>query len=359
MPTPIYTPRINNNDDEVRLAAVLVDIGSRIRAGDPVIDVETDKATFTVESTGDGYLIGVAGNVGDTLAVGSVLAWIGATADEKIAAERPAEAAGAENQSPTLKALLLLKQYGLREDEVPRAGGRLTAEEVQQYANSHRRGGPVSAEWSPPMVAGHIEPFTPEQKGMMRSVTWHREEAAAGYIELAYDPQPWERRATEFQKEHNLLMSPLLSLMAWRLARLAAEDSRINATASPHGAYLYGQVNLGFTVQAGRTLYMVVARDAAAMDAAAFVNELGELQRAAMRHSLRPEQAAGATIAFTSMSRWKVSRHIPILPPQTSLIVAHTAPNEGSAYLGATYDHRILTGFDVVQVLQSLSSGTW
>jgi len=164
MPTPIYTPRINNNDDEVRLAAVLVDIGSRIRAGDPVIDVETDKATFTVESTGDGYLIGVAGNVGDTLAVGSVLAWIGATADEKIAAERPAEAAGAENQSPTLKALLLLKQYGLREDEVPRAGGRLTAEEVQQYANSHRRGGPVSAEWSPPMVAGHIEPFTPEQK---------------------------------------------------------------------------------------------------------------------------------------------------------------------------------------------------
>ena len=45
MPTPIYTPRINNNDDTVRLAAVLVEIGSWIRAGDPIIDVETDKAS--------------------------------------------------------------------------------------------------------------------------------------------------------------------------------------------------------------------------------------------------------------------------------------------------------------------------
>jgi len=56
------------------------------------------------------------------------------------------------------------------------------------------------------------------------------------------------------------------------------------------------------------------------------------------------------------MARWNVSRHIPILPPQTSLIIAHAAPkNAVNAVLGATYDHRVLTGFDVAQVLQALS----
>ncbi len=57
------------------------------------------------------------------------------------------------------------------------------------------------------------------------------------------------------------------------------------------------------------------------------------------------------------MARWNVSRHVPILPPQTGLIVAHSAPRgSGKAVLGASYDHRLLSGFDVVQVLQALAT---
>ena len=77
MPTPIPTPRINNNDDLVRLSKVLVAIGSQVKSGDPIVDVETDKATFTVESDRDGFLLAVNGTVGDMIEVGSVLAWIG------------------------------------------------------------------------------------------------------------------------------------------------------------------------------------------------------------------------------------------------------------------------------------------
>jgi pyruvate/2-oxoglutarate dehydrogenase complex dihydrolipoamide acyltransferase (E2) component len=75
-----------------------------------------------------------------------------------------------------------------------------------------------------------------------------------------------------------------------------------------------------------------------------------------MTHKLLPAEMSGATIAFTSMARWNVSRHVPILPPQTGLIVAHSAPRGmGRAVLGASYDHRLLSGFDVVQVLQALA----
>ena len=74
------------------------------------------------------------------------------------------------------------------------------------------------------------------------------------------------------------------------------------------------------------------------------------------RASCRRRKPSGATVSFSSMARWNVSRHIPVLPPQTSLIVAHAAPKgSGRAVLGASYDHRLLTGFDVAQVLQALS----
>jgi pyruvate dehydrogenase E2 component (dihydrolipoamide acetyltransferase) len=40
----------------------------------------------------------------------------------------------------------------------------------------------------------------------------------------------------------------------------------------------------------------------------------------------------------------------------TSLIVAHAAPRAaGGAVLGASYDHRLLAGSDVAQLLQALA----
>src|SRR5512138_3521642 len=95
MPTPIHTPRVNNNDDVVKLSHLYVERGSKIRSGDPLAEVETEKATFTVESEHDGYVLAVNGNLGEMLAVGSVLVWLGDAPDERVEvgthALRPAE----------------------------------------------------------------------------------------------------------------------------------------------------------------------------------------------------------------------------------------------------------------------------
>ena len=52
MATPIHTPRVNNNDDLVKLIRVVVKPGDWVDAGALVAEVETDKASFTVESVG-------------------------------------------------------------------------------------------------------------------------------------------------------------------------------------------------------------------------------------------------------------------------------------------------------------------
>src|SRR4051794_7414530 len=121
MPTAIRTPRVNNNDDVVKLSHLYVERGSKIRSGDPLAEVETEKATFTVESEHDGYVLEVKGGLGEMLAVGSVLVWLGDAPDEQVEPPTPDAMQPASpvwraetslyGEGPSLKALLLLKHY--------------------------------------------------------------------------------------------------------------------------------------------------------------------------------------------------------------------------------------------------------
>ena len=85
------------------------------------------------------------------------------------------------------------------------------------------------------------------------------------------------------------------------------------------------------------------------------VGEPLEAHYLATLHKLGPAETSGATIGFSSMARWKVSRHMPILPPNTAFMVAHTAVSADKAVLGATYDHRVMNGFHVVSALRKLA----
>jgi pyruvate/2-oxoglutarate dehydrogenase complex dihydrolipoamide acyltransferase (E2) component len=367
MPSPLYVPRLNNNDDTVRLNGFLVEIGAKLRKGDPVADIETDKATFTVETEEDGYVLALIGEPGSTLNVGATLAWLGAEASESAPSTNGIHTPAALKEAiePTLKAMILLAQFGLEASAVPASGDRLTAQDVERYIknrrlNEQRSGSRTTAavespEESDPSVSGERVKLTAEERGMLRTVVWQRDYAVTGYVEIPYDPAPWEPYAAELQNRHKFLMSPLLASQAWRLARAARFYPKLNSTIVDGERYQYGPVNLGFTVQSGGLLFIVVIERADELDEKTFFDRLNALQRAAMKHTLKQNETSGNTITFTSMARWQVTRHMPVLPPQTALIVAHSAPFAGAATIGATYDHRVLSGFEAVQALQAVT----
>jgi len=353
MPTPLHTPRVNNNDDTVRLVKLLVKPGDEVRVGQLVAEVETDKANFTVESDRDGYVLAVEKALNDTIDVGSVLLWLGASTDEIVPAGAVSAIATASNASatPTLKAAQLLAKHGLSASDVPAIGERLTIADVEAFLAART---PNPSNLS--IASGIVQPLTPEERGMLRTVSWHHDHAVPGYVELRYEADRWERAAAEYQKRERLLLGPLLALMAHRLARLAAANPKLNSTIVGDNRHVYSAVNLGFTVQSDSTLYLTVVQNAAVLGCREFVDRLGQLQRGALAHTLRSPDLTGATIAFSSMARWNVSRHVPVLPPYTSLIVAHAEVRGGAGTLGATYDHRVLTGYDALAVLRELTT---
>ena len=50
--------------------------GDAIAKGEPLLDVETDKAVVEIESPADGILAGVKAHAGDVIPVGQTIAWI-------------------------------------------------------------------------------------------------------------------------------------------------------------------------------------------------------------------------------------------------------------------------------------------
>ena len=359
MAVAILIPRVNNNDDTVLLSSLAVAPGATVRVGDILAEVETDKANFSVEAEQAGVVLRIEYQAGATCPIGSTLLWLGDHAGE-IIEEKPTAApvAAGRAKQATAKAMLLISKYGLEAGAVPAATDRLTAAEVEAYIQA--RGLQVRSNEPSPRTSsvaeqhtlepGQPQPLTSHHRGMLKTVSWQQSEAASGYLEMPFDVKAWEEYAAEFRTRHSLMMDPLLALMSSKLCRIAANSPKLRATIRNGELYVYNQVNIGFTVQSGQNLLMPVLRDGAALTEEAFVGALGKLQRQAMKNALRPEEASGATVAFTSMARWNVSRHIPILPPHCALIVAHS-----TALLGATYDHRVLTGFDAAQALKELT----
>ena len=50
MPSPLYVPRVNNNDDSVRIVELRIQEGEFVKRGQILGAVETDKAVLDVSA---------------------------------------------------------------------------------------------------------------------------------------------------------------------------------------------------------------------------------------------------------------------------------------------------------------------
>src|SRR5450432_3129971 len=90
MPSPLYVPRVNNNDDSVRIVELRVQEGDLVKRGQILGAVETDKAVLDVLAELDGYILKILAQSGETATVGAVLLWLGESAGELVPEQVPA-----------------------------------------------------------------------------------------------------------------------------------------------------------------------------------------------------------------------------------------------------------------------------
>src|SRR3954452_5084619 len=77
MATEVTMPRLSDSMEEGTILKWLVDEGGEVKRGEPLVEIETDKANMTYDADSDGVLIEVVASEGDTLPVGEVIGRIG------------------------------------------------------------------------------------------------------------------------------------------------------------------------------------------------------------------------------------------------------------------------------------------
>ena len=77
MAEDLFIPKLGQTVEEVVLINWLVEDGEKVDFGDPVLEVETDKAIFTVEANAKGYIHFGPFEMGETVPVLTVVAFIG------------------------------------------------------------------------------------------------------------------------------------------------------------------------------------------------------------------------------------------------------------------------------------------
>jgi pyruvate dehydrogenase E2 component (dihydrolipoamide acetyltransferase) len=83
MATDVTMPRLSDSMEEGTVLKWLVEEGGEVKRGEPLVEIETDKANMTYDADTDGVLVEVVAQEGDTLAIGEVIARIGDSGEVK------------------------------------------------------------------------------------------------------------------------------------------------------------------------------------------------------------------------------------------------------------------------------------
>ena len=350
----IVVPQIGPNDTEVTIVEWHVKDGDAVKKSDIIISLETAKAITDIESQYTGNIVTLQ-NEGQILAIGEKLAFIGN--DLKKLAEEKKKYISLQSSKKdikniaTKKAIQLAKKLNVRLDDINKEG-IIKSDDVEEYHNSTQEKSNLEKNDK------RLE-LSEYQKEIIKTISWQKENAIVGYIEKIIDIKPAKKYSEKMKKDKQWLFDPFFAIMAFRFVQCIKTHNSFNASINDGKHYNYKQINLGITIDVEDKLLISVFSGADSYNEIDFIENLFSLQKRTVNGDLKPNEMQKPTIGITSLSSYGVSRHIPILLPNTSIMIALSDKlpfgNKNSIYcvFGVTYDHRLHTGVQISKLLNS------
>jgi 2-oxoglutarate dehydrogenase E2 component (dihydrolipoamide succinyltransferase) len=404
MAVDIKVPPVGESITEGTLSRWLKKDGDIVRAGDPVCELETEKATGEVPAPASGRLV-ITVREGETVPIGAVLGRIEegvkaakpepdrAPRDEKGAppvkspARSPAPAAAEPseaNLSPAARRLAVEEHVDTSQVRGTGRGGLITKEDVVNYLEQRPKAAPETPSPSAPSPAPPAEPEaapTPapaataqETRQRMSSIRQRIAErlvaaqAAAAILTTFNEAdlsglQAMRAKYKEgFQKKHGVglgLMSFFVKAAVEALKAFPLVNSRIEGTdiVTPH------YYHIGVAVSTEKGLMVPVLRHADRLSFADIEKGIAALAEKARAGKITVDDLQGGTFTITNGGIFGSLLSTPLLnPPQSGILGMHTIQKRPVAvddqvvirpmmYLALSYDHRLIDGREAVSFL--------
>jgi pyruvate dehydrogenase E2 component (dihydrolipoamide acetyltransferase) len=364
MALSVVMPALEMAQETGKLLAWLKKEGDAIRKGEPLLEIETDKAVFELEAPGDGVLAGVISNAGDVVAVGRTIAWIVAPGEQPPAESAPAApsartvtetpSAGGPRISP--KARRMAEERGVDISTVRGTGpgGTITSEDILAAAASPSKAAPETNAAEPEGLSS-IARLMAERTTQSWTQTPHfflvREVDAGALIEARKTLDP------------AITISDLLIAIA---ARVVAKHPKMNASWSGGRIVLNPVVNISLAVAVKDGVAGVVIHDAAKLPLAEIAERRKDLAERARAGRLRPADITGGTFTLSNLGMYSVDAFSAIItPPQAAVLAVgriadRVVPVNGQPgirpmlTLTLSSDHRVVDGAQAAAFLGDL-----
>ena len=307
----IVMPRLSDTMEEGTILRWLKSDGDRVRRGDELVEIETDKATETYEADRDGVLEVVAA-VGETLPVGAVIARLdGAPAAPPPPAPAPAAPVAAAKGETTVV-------------EAPRAHGVIARRAAESRAT--------------------VPDFTVTAEIDITATL-----AATSRMLAVGTPRP-----------------SLDDLMVKACGLALRDQPRVNASYRDGRFEEHARVNVGLAIHGEGSLAVPTIFDADVKPLGEIARETRVLTNKARAGTLTSPELAGATFTVSSLASRAVTRFAAVVNPPQAAILGVGGPVERPVVrddevvvrtiveLTLACDHRILFPADAARFLERL-----
>jgi 2-oxoisovalerate dehydrogenase E2 component (dihydrolipoyl transacylase) len=405
-------PDIGEGIAEAEIVAWHVKVGDEVAEDQQLADMMTDKATVEMESPVAGKVIELAGEVGDMVPIGSVLAVIETAGADRAAEsaedskdERPladgaveatpqqaeeipvtkaveeapapkpapepkpepevAKAATHVLASPAVRARA--RDLGIDLAQVKAREGRIRHSDLDAFILN--QGGSVSARGTGPKRSDEVIKVV----GLRRKIAENMAEANRRIPHFSlveeYDVTALEDARAMMNRDRG--SNPKLTVLPFlitAMCRALADYPMLNATFDDEAMAVtrHGSVDMGIATQTDNGLMVPVIRGAEGLSVWQIASEISRLSEAARTNKASREELTGPSITISSLGPMGGIASTPVInPPQVAIIAVNKieeklVPIDGDIEvrkrmnLSLSCDHRVIDGWDAASFMQDL-----
>ena len=366
---PIGMPKLSDSMEEATVLAWLKRPGDTVERGEPLVEVETDKATVVYEAEADGVLDQILVDDGQTAALGAPIAHLRTTGaapqnappptarptpPEPVAPATRPSTEGRARATPVARRLAQERGVSLAGVAGSGPGGRIVAGDVPG----------VSADGAPGRGTATPVGLTPTQRTIARRMAGSRATIPEFTLEAEVDMDAASRLREELRSAE---IDPLPSFndLVVRAAALALREfPALNATWEDEQPVRHGRVNVGIAVASDDALIVPTVFDADRKTVFELAKETRAVAEAARTRSLTADQVAAGTFTVSNLGMYGVRRFNAVInPPQAAILAVgevseRAVVRDGELVARPTMDvtlscdHRVVYGAEAAQFLR-------
>jgi pyruvate dehydrogenase E2 component (dihydrolipoamide acetyltransferase) len=401
MAISVVMPALEMAQETGKLLAWRKKEGEAVKKGEPLLEIETDKAVVEIEAPGDGFLAGITAHEGAVIPVGETIAWLVAAGEKAPAlktvaapsaratsatpaAERGASAAAKGAASATAastqtssqispKARRLAKELGVDTSGMSGTGpdGTITAEDVQAAADT-KKSAPTSSTATPASSSASQAGESLSQIARLMAERMTQSWTTVPHFFLTRDVDCTELMAAHKRlgpsvEKSNSAKLTITDLLIAAVARALAKHPIMNASWTGTGIRQNPEINISLAMAVKDGVVGAVIHKADSAKLGEIAAQRRDFTERARANRLRPADITGGTFTISNLGMYQVDAFVAIItPPQAATLAVGTIADRVVAVKGKpairpmmtmtlSSDHRVLDGARAAEFLTTLA----